>query len=80
MIICSSLMMCKFISMKTNLHPESKIPMMDINELCVSPDMIWTSIAVLGSWGNINVNYLVDIIVPPFGIPSVIGELLAVVC
>ena len=53
---------------------------MDINGLCVSPSRIWPSLESLGSCGNSNVNYLVDIIVTPFGSTTVIGRLLAIFC
>ena len=35
-IICSYLIMCKLIYVKTGLHPESQILPMEISELCVS--------------------------------------------
>ena len=53
--------------------------MMDINELCVSPDMIWTSLDLGSSCGNVNEHSLVHFIVPPFGSTTAIGGLLAVV-
>ena len=53
---------------------------MDINELCVSTARIWQSLDFLRSLGNANVHYLVDIIVTPFGRPTVIDGLLAIVC
>ena len=54
--------------------------MMYINELCVSPARICPSLDFWGSWGNFNVNYLFDLFVPPFGSPTIIGGLLAIVC
>ena len=46
---------------------------MDVNELCVSPDRIWSSIAFGGSCGNYNAHSLVDSSVPQFGRPAKIG-------
>ena len=58
---------------KTALHPASHIFLMEINELCVSPDMIWSSLALLGGFINSNSHSLVDIIVHTFGRHTVIG-------
>ena len=66
--------------MKTALHPASHIFPVDSNELCVSLDSIWPSLAFWGSWDNTNVHSLSDIILPPFVRPTVIGGLLDVVC
>ena len=54
--------------------------MMYINELCVSPARICPFLDFWGSWGNFNVNYLFDLFVPPFGSPTIIGGLLAILC
>ena len=53
---------------------------MDISELYVSPASICPSLAVSGSCGNANLHYLVGIILPQFGIPTVIGGVFNVVC
>ena len=53
---------------------------MDMNALCVSHDRICLSLDFLGSFGNVNVHYLVDLVVPPFGSPTTIVGLLDVVC
>ena len=58
---------------KADFQPASHILPTYFNELCVSPASIWTYLAVLLGFGNVNVHYLVDIILPPFGIPTVIG-------
>ena len=73
-------MMWKFLCVNTDLHPASKIFPMEINELCVSPDRICTPLYFWGSWGNANVNYLFDLIVPSFGSTTVICGLLYIVC
>ena len=73
-------MMCKSVCVKTALYPASHILPTDINELCVSPDRICPSLEFGGICGNANVHYLVDIIVTPFGRPTVIDGLLAIVC
>ena len=65
-------MMWPFMCVQNAFNPASHILPMNINELFFSPASIWTSIAVLGSWGNANANYLADIIFPPFGSPTVI--------
>ena len=62
----------------TAFHPASHIFLVDINELCVSPARIWTSIDFEGSWGNSNMHFLFDIIVPPFGRTTVIVGLLVI--
>ena len=78
-VMIYSFMMCKYVCVKTALYPASHILPMDINELCVSPDRICPYLEFGGICGNANVHYLVDIIVTPFGRPTVIGGLLAIV-
>ena len=73
-------MMWTFVCVNTALHPASNLFIMEINELCVSPDMIWPSLAVSRGCGNINVHSLVDINVLPFSRPTVLGGLLAIFC
>ena len=75
----SSFMMWTFACVKTALYSASHILTMDSNYLCGSPDRIWTSLSFGGGCGNVNVHSLVDIIVPPFGMPTVISGLLAIV-
>ena len=75
-----SFMMWMFVCVKTTLHPESHIFTMYINEPCVIPARIRPYFDFFGSCGNSNVHYLVGIIVPPFGRPTVIGGLLDIVC
>ena len=65
-------MMWKCFFVNNTLHPESHILLIEINELCVSPDRIWPSINVLRNSGNVNVQYLVNRIVPIFCSPTVI--------
>ena len=71
-IVCSYLIMCTFVCVDNAFHSASHILLMDINELCDVPSMIWPYLSVLGSCGNNNAHYLVDIIFPPFGSPTVI--------
>ena len=73
-------MMWMFVCVIFFVHPTSHIFPMDINELCVSPDRIWPSIYSGGICGNANVHYLVDLDIPLFVRPNVIGGLLAIVC
>ena len=70
-IVCSYLMMWKFLCVNTALHPASHIFPVDINELCLSTASIWSFLAILGSCGNAYAHYLVDIMFPPFGGPNV---------
>ena len=67
------------VCVNTDLHLASHIFLVDINEICVSPNRVWPYIILGSSCGNDNVHSLVDIIVPPFCIPTVSG-LLAIVC
>ena len=53
---------------------------MGINGLCGSPSRIRLYLDFLGSWGNANMQSLFDLIVTPFGSPTLIGGLLVVVC
>ena len=73
-------MMWMFVYVNFFVHPTSHIFPMDINELCVIPDRIWPSIYSGGICGNANVHYLVDLDIPLFVRPNVIGGLLAIVC
>ena len=73
-------MICKFVCRKTAFQPASKFSPIDKNELFVSPASIRPSLDFLGSWGNDSVHYLIDLIVTPFGWPTVIGGLLDVFC
>ena len=66
-------MMCMFVYLNTSLHPTLYIFLMDISELCVSLTSICPSLDVSGSFVNSNLYYLVDIILPPFVGPTVIG-------
>ena len=59
--------------MKTAFHPISHIFMIDISDLCVSPDMICPSLAVLESCRNANLHSLVYLIWPTFGGTNVRG-------
>ena len=72
MIIFSSLMMWTFLCVNTDFNPTPHILLMEINELCISPARIWNYLSILVSCGNENVYYLVNMIVPPFGSPTVI--------
>ena len=65
-------MMLTFVYVKTNLHPVSHILPMDINELRVSPARIYPSLFVSGNCSNAKLHSLVNIILPPFGNPTVI--------
>ena len=67
-------MMWTFACVKTALHPESHMLPMETNEIYVSPASTIPSLDFWGSYGNANVHYLVDLIVPPFVSPTVIGE------
>ena len=57
---------------KNDVNPASFTFPVDMNELCVSHDKIWTYMNVLGRSGNANLHSLVDIILSPFGNPTVI--------
>ena len=71
-------MMWTFVFVKTAFHHASHILPMEINKLCVIPAGIWISLAFGGGCGNENVHYLIDLIFPPFGRPTVICEMLAI--
>ena len=78
-IIFSSLMMRKFLCVKTALQPTSHILTMEINGMCVSPPRIWPSIYFEGSYGNLNVNSLADSIVSSLGRTTLDGHFSSVV-
>ena len=79
-IVCSYLMIWKFVYVKTALYPLSHIFTMEISELCVRPSRIWPSMDVPGICSNTYIHSLVDTILPPFGSPTVIREMLNVFC
>ena len=79
-IVFLYLIMRTFVDVKSDLHPASHILPMDISELCVNPSSIWPYLDVSGSFSNADLHSLVDIILPPSGIPTVVGGVLTVVC
>ena len=70
--------MWTFVCVKNTLHPASQLLSIEINELCVSPCIIWPYIYFGGSCGNSIIHSLVDIIVPQFGSTTLVGGLLDV--
>ena len=58
---------------ETSLHPAYHILPMKINKLCVGPIRIWSSMDVSGSCVNSNLHSSVEIMLPPFWSPTVIG-------
>ena len=78
--VFSTLILWMFVYFNIDLHPASRILWMEISELCASPARICPCLAVSGSSGNANLHSLVDIVFPPFDIPTVVGVVLHVGC